>query len=205
VFASADIGGTLTDVVLRWSDGVGSVAKVLSTTGRLEDAILTAIDEAAASRGLDAVVVEQFAHGSTVATNALLEGRGARIGLATTAGFGDVLELARLRRPSLFDLSFVKAPPLVPRDRRLEVGERIDATASCASDLQRARSGPWPHSWWPRTSKRSRSACSTPTSSPPTSGRSLTASPRRSQSSAMPCPSPCRQTSSARLLTVVEI
>jgi N-methylhydantoinase A len=127
VFASADIGGTFTDVVLRWSDGVGSVAKVLSTTGRLEDAILTAIDEAAASRGLDAVVVEQFAHGSTVATNALLEGTGARIGLVTTAGFGDVLELARLRRPSLFDLSFVKAPPLVPRDRRLEVGEWIDA------------------------------------------------------------------------------
>ena len=127
VFASADIGGTFTDVVLRWSDGVGSLAKVLSTGERLEDAILSAIEDAAASRGLDEVVVEQFAHGSTVATSALLEGTGARIGLVTTAGFADVLELARLRRPSLFDLDFIKAAPLVPRDRRREVVERVDA------------------------------------------------------------------------------
>lgn len=127
VFASADIGGTFTDVVLRWSDGRGSVVKVPSTGSRLEGAILSAIEDAAARRGLTEVAVEQFAHGSTVATNALLEGNGARTALVTTAGFADVLELARLRRPSLFDIAFVKPEPLVPRDRRFEVDERVDA------------------------------------------------------------------------------
>src|SRR5690606_2760390 len=77
----------------------------------------------------------RITHGTTVATNAILEGRGARTALITTKGFRDVLELARLRRPSLFDADYLKPRPLVPRDLRFEVDERIDSSGQILRPL----------------------------------------------------------------------
>lgn len=120
---AADVGGTFTDVVVEFSDGTVGSVKLPSTPPDYERAIL----DAAASLVTGDVPVTRLAHGTTVATNALLEGAGARTALVTTQGFRDVLELARLRRPSLFDLRFVKPEPLVPRHLRFEVNERTSA------------------------------------------------------------------------------
>lgn len=119
---AVDVGGTFTDVLARFSDGITRSIKLPSTPPDFEVAIVNA----AAEFGGDSAI-PRLAHGTTVATNALLEGAGARIALVTTAGFRDVLELARLRRPSLFDIGFSKPEPLVPRDRRLEITERTSA------------------------------------------------------------------------------
>ena len=76
--------------------------------------------------GIDAAALAEFAHGTTVATNSILEKKGARVGLLTTTGFRDVLEIGRLRRPTLFDITWEKPQVLVRRQLRLEVDERID-------------------------------------------------------------------------------
>src|SRR5207237_9148054 len=78
-----------------------------------------------AETGVSPAAVVEVIHGTTVATNAILEGRGARTALITTEGFRDVLELRRIRVPKLYDLFWEKPPPLVPRRRRFEVAERI--------------------------------------------------------------------------------
>lgn len=122
---AADVGGTFTDVIARRADGVITSVKLPSTPAAYEQAILAAASELGQGRS-----IQRLAHGTTVATNALLERRGARTALITTDGFRDVLELARLRRPSLFDLKFVKPEPLVPRDRRIEIQERTAADGS---------------------------------------------------------------------------
>ena len=122
---AADVGGTFTDVIVAFSDGTTDALKLPSTPPAYEEAIL------AAARDLGGTAqIRRLAHGTTVATNVLLEGRGARTALITTAGFGDVLELARLRRPSLFDIRYVKPVPLVPRHLRFEIAERIAADGS---------------------------------------------------------------------------
>ncbi|WP_344426025.1 hydantoinase B/oxoprolinase family protein [Pseudonocardia ailaonensis] len=121
-----DIGGTFTDVVALTADGEVEVLKVPSTPPRYEDAILGAVgrlDEA----GLAPERMGALAHGTTVATNAVLERRGARVLLVTTEGFRDVLELGQMRRPVLVDPQWHKPAPLVPRRDRIEVTERVDA------------------------------------------------------------------------------
>lgn len=123
---AADVGGTFTDVIVRRADGTTAARKIPSTRPAYDEAILLAALELA-----DGATIRRLAHGTTVATNALLERKGARTALVTTEGFRDVLELARLRRPSLFDITFVKPPPLVPRERRLEVRERTAADGAC--------------------------------------------------------------------------
>jgi len=115
-----DTGGTFTDFVLL-ADGQIRVHKVLSTPARPADAILQGLADLGIDRAIDVMV-----HGSTVATNAVLEHKGARTGLITTAGFRDVLEIGRQNRPKLYDLRQQKPPALVPRDLRLEVTERLD-------------------------------------------------------------------------------
>ena len=110
----ADTGGTFTDVV--FDDG--RVAKLLSTPTDPSRAVAAALETRPAL----------LAHGTTVATNALLERRGASVTLITNAGFADVIEIARQDRPSLYDISVVRPEPLVPRSRRLEVRCRLDAT-----------------------------------------------------------------------------
>ena len=112
-----DTGGTFTDLV---ADD-GRVVKVPSTPDDPTHALRAALDGAGARTS-----VELLAHGTTVATNALLQGRGGRVALVTTSGFADVIEIARQVRPSLYDPMADRPPPLVARDLRVEVGGRLD-------------------------------------------------------------------------------
>jgi N-methylhydantoinase A len=115
-----DVGGTFTDLVaLR--DGRIVTAKVPSTPQDQSAGALAAFD----ASGLDAAEIAVFAHGMTVATNALLERRGGRTALVTTEGFRDVVEIGRQNRPALYDLARDRPPPLVPRKWRFTVRERI--------------------------------------------------------------------------------
>ncbi|WCB91494.1 Acetophenone carboxylase gamma subunit [Baekduia alba] len=123
-----DIGGTFTDVVLLGPDESVTPLKVLSTPPNFGDGVIAAIEVALERAGADAGQVAAVLHGTTVATNAILESRGAVTALITTRGFRDVLELGRLRRPKLYDIDWEKPRPLVPRERRLELDQRILAT-----------------------------------------------------------------------------
>jgi N-methylhydantoinase A len=116
-----DVGGTFTDLVAL-VDGELTVAKVPSTPADQSVGVMSALDEV----GVDAARVQAFAHGTTVATNALLERSGGRTALLTTEGFRDVVEIARQTRPSLYDLTKLPPPPLVPRELRFVVRERVD-------------------------------------------------------------------------------
>jgi N-methylhydantoinase A len=115
-----DVGGTFTDLVAL-SEGTLITAKVPSTPRDQSDGVMAAIETSEVEP--DAVLA--LAHGMTVATNALLERRGARTALVTTEGFRDVLEIARQNRPALYDLTHDRPPPLVPRDLRFTVRERM--------------------------------------------------------------------------------
>src|SRR5919197_1433552 len=106
-----DVGGTFTDLVAL-VDGRVATAKVPSTPRDQAEGVMRAL----AAAGLDAARVGAFAHGTTVATNALLERRGARTALVTTTGFRDVLEIRRLRIPHMYDPFWRKPDPLVPRE-----------------------------------------------------------------------------------------
>jgi len=119
-----DIGGTFTDLILGGPDGTARSRKLLSSPGNYADAVVTGIAELLAESGVKPDGVSEAVHGTTVATNAILERRGASVGLITTEGFRDVLEIGRLRMPGLFNLDFVRPAPLVPRRRRMEVRER---------------------------------------------------------------------------------
>jgi N-methylhydantoinase A len=114
-----DVGGTFTDLVAL-VDGQLITAKVPSTREQSDGVI-----ESVVAAELDASGVEAFAHGSTVATNSLLERKGARTALVTTEGFRDVIEIGRQNRPSLYDLTKDRPPALVPRDLRFTVTERM--------------------------------------------------------------------------------
>jgi N-methylhydantoinase A len=114
-----DVGGTFTDLVAIAADGTVSVRKVLTTPADQSEAV------AAALVGFDAANVERIVHGTTVATNALLERKGARVALCTTRGFADVIALRRQDRASLYDLSAHHPAPLVPREAVVEVHERV--------------------------------------------------------------------------------
>src|SRR6476660_433554 len=109
-----DVGGTFTDAVMVTGDGQIRVAKAMTAAN---------------------------VHGNTVATNAILERKGADVGLITTEGFRDVLEFQRQERRNIWDLFAEKPEPLVPRRRRFEVLERMMATGTprLALDLQSAR------------------------------------------------------------------
>jgi N-methylhydantoinase A len=121
-----DIGGTFTDLVVLDETGRVRRSKVLSTPHDYSQGIALGLEAAAAQAGLDVSCIAQIMHGTTVATNALLEGKGAKVALVTTDGFRDVLEIRRLRMPVLYDIRFRKPTPLVPRQWRFEVPERID-------------------------------------------------------------------------------
>src|SRR5271155_2667368 len=119
-----DVGGTFTDAVLVSADGAVSSAKVPTTPSDQGLGVLAAVREVLARAGASASDVERFAHGMTVATNALLEGRAARTALLATAGFTDVIELARQNRPQLYRLCVEAPAPLVPAELRFAVAER---------------------------------------------------------------------------------
>ena len=121
-----DIGGTFTDIVYYipqlTTDSVGQliVHKVPSTPKNPAQGLLAGMQDIDVAR--ECVIV----HGSTVATNALLERKGAFAALIITEGFADVLEIGRQDRPALYDIMQIRPPALIPRERRLELPERLD-------------------------------------------------------------------------------
>ena len=119
-----DIGGTFTDVVLLAADGTLQTKKVLSTPDDYARGVVQGILELLREAGAAPASVTKVVHATTVASNVVLEGKGSRCALLTTAGFRDVLELRRLRIPVMYELQYEQPPPLVPRRLRYEIPER---------------------------------------------------------------------------------
>lgn len=132
LFVGVDTGGTFTDFVLL-QEGSIRIHKVLSTPHDPAQAILQGLRDLGITEDLTALV-----HGSTVATNAVLEQKGVRTGLITTAGFRDVLEIGRQTRPKLYDLKVLQIAPLVPRSLRTEVVERLNERGEVLTPLDLA-------------------------------------------------------------------
>ena len=130
-----DTGGTFTDVCLVAEDGSLAIFKLSSTGHDPSEAIAAGLAAILEQEGSDATSVGYLGHGTTVATNALLEHRGALTGVLTTAGFRDLLELGRQMRPDLYDLQVDKPVPLVRRAHRFEVAERVAATGEVLHPL----------------------------------------------------------------------
>jgi N-methylhydantoinase A len=124
-----DIGGTFTDIVALDREGRLAVAKVPTTPKDLLDGIGAAVERVLGLAGASPGDVERFIHGTTVATNAVLEQKGAVTAVLTTAGFEDVLELGRMKRSRMYDLDMEPETPtfLAPRRRRIGIRERLDA------------------------------------------------------------------------------
>lgn len=132
VRVGVEVGGTFTDLILIDDAGaVAATAKVLSTPGDPAGGVLDAL------RGLDALQLDNLplVHGSTVATNAVLERTGARVGLLVTAGFRDLLELQRQDRETIYDIHYQKPRPLVQADLTGEILERLDAQGEVVIEL----------------------------------------------------------------------
>ena len=123
----ADVGGTFTDVVIELADGSFESTKVLTTHGGPEVAILDGIERIASLHDVDMADVEQIIHGTTLATNALIERRGAKTALVTTEGFRDVIETRTEGRFEQYDLNIVLPTPLIERKDRFTVPERLNA------------------------------------------------------------------------------
>jgi len=132
-----DVGGTFTDAVMITGDGEIRVAKAVTTANQSISAV-----DSVAKLGKKFEDVSAIVHGTTVATNAILERKGAEVGLLTTDGFRDVLEFQRQERRNIWDLFAVKPEPLVPRRRRLGVPERMMASGKARQslDMEAARS-----------------------------------------------------------------
>src|SRR5919199_364170 len=129
-----DVGGTFTDIVLRGDDGTIHTKKISSSVENYAQAIVEGLLELFHETGVAAPDIEELRHGTTVASNAILEHKGARTGLITTKGFRDVLEIRTLRMPRLYDIGWTKPPPLVERYLRKVVDERVNA----AGEIERA-------------------------------------------------------------------
>src|SRR5581483_416944 len=120
-----DVGGTFTDAVLVAPDGTVHTAKAPSTPAAEQRAVMRAVAAVLAKAGAQPGAVARIAHGMTVATNALLEGRTARTALVATEGFTDVIELGRQNRPHLYRLCESAPAPLVPGELRFGAPERV--------------------------------------------------------------------------------
>ena len=132
---AADVGGTFTDIALIENNGSVSTKKVLSTPNDYSIAVIDGVTQLMTEMGLTLEDVSELLHGTTVATNAILERQGARTALITTKGMKDVLELRRIRMPRLYDPLYVKPEPLVSRKDRHEVNERIDGKGNVVTPL----------------------------------------------------------------------
>ncbi len=121
-----DIGGTFTDIVFLGDDGQVLARKIASTPNDYSEAVLNGIKNGVAELGITSNLISEVSHGFTVATNAIIEQKGAKTALITTEGFRDILEFRRNRIPRLYDLDYEKPPPLVKRQFRLEVSERLN-------------------------------------------------------------------------------
>lgn len=131
-----DIGGTFTDVVLE-IDAAQFSTKVLTTYAAPEDAIIDGMHQVCEKAGTSPSEISQIIHGTTLATNALIERRGARTALITTQGFRDVIEMRTESRFEQYDLNLKLPEPLLPRHQRYTVEERIDAKGNVLIPLKR--------------------------------------------------------------------
>src|SRR5205085_3055795 len=136
--AGVDIGGTFTDIVLLGDQGERHTKKVSSTVDDYARVITEGLSQLLAEIGGEARGIAELLHGTTVASNAILEHKGAKTGLITTKGFRDVLEIRNLRMPRLYDMSWTKPPPLVKRRLRTEVDERVNAEGGIDRPLDEA-------------------------------------------------------------------
>ena len=132
-----DIGGTFTDVVLE-KDGVPFSTKVLTTYAAPENAIIDGMQQVCAKAGVAPADIDQIIHGTTLATNALIERRGAKTALITTEGFRDVIEMRTESRFEQYDLNLNLPDPLLPRQMRFTVAGRVDAKGQILVDIDRA-------------------------------------------------------------------
>src|ERR1700722_4787153 len=139
---AVDIGGTFTDVVLELPDRAIS-KKLLTTHEHPEAAVIDGTRAILADAGIPAAHLDLVIHGTTLATNALIERKGARTALLTTRGFRDSLEMAYEHRFEQYDLYMERPAPLVGRDLRLEVSERIDAQGAVLLELDEAALLAW--------------------------------------------------------------
>ena len=132
-----DVGGTFTDIVLEHGDTL-TTAKVLTAPDAPDDAVLAGVDDVLARAGVDPGAVGLLIHGTTLATNAIIERKGALTALVTTEGFRDVLDIGYESRYDQYDIMIEKPPPLVPRERRLVVPERVDINGRVLKPLDEA-------------------------------------------------------------------
>lgn len=132
-----DIGGTFTDIVALRDDGELLTRKVPSSSDNYGRAILKGLQDMFGEHRADARSVAEVRHGTTIASNTILEHKGARTGLITTKGFRDVLEIRNLRMPRLYDITWQKPAPLIERYLRLTVDERIDTHGAVLIALDR--------------------------------------------------------------------
>ena len=134
-----DVGGTFTDIVVTGADGRLVTAKAATTPADQSDGVLAGIALAAGKLGLATPALlgatDRIVHGTTVATNALLERKGARVGMLTTAGHRDVIEMREGLKPERYNLRMAPPEPLVPRRLRLSVTERMRADGTVAQAL----------------------------------------------------------------------
>ena len=134
VRAGVDTGGTFTDFVFETASGLG-IFKLASTPGDPSRAITEGLQRIAVETGSSLARIE-VVHGTTVGTNALLQRRGARVALVTTAGFEDVIEIGRQARPELYNLNAIKPSPLVASDLRFGVHERVSPLGEVLESLR---------------------------------------------------------------------
>ena len=134
---AVDIGGTFTDFALEVG-GTRFSRKVLTTPGAPEQGVLTGVGLIMQDAGLAPGDLDVIIHGTTLATNAIIERKGATTALLATRGFRDSIEMAYEHRFEQYDIFMDKPPPLVPRNLRLEVSERIDATGRVIEALDEA-------------------------------------------------------------------
>ena len=131
---AVDIGGTFTDVVLEHRDSVVST-KVLTTHRAPDDAVMTGLHQVLQTAGVQPADLQLALHGTTLATNALIERKGAKTALLTTAGFRDILEMGFEKRFAQYNLDARRPAPLVPRQHRFTVTERISASGKVIEAL----------------------------------------------------------------------
>lgn len=132
---AVDIGGTFTDIALLTDAGLIHQSKVSTTPVDPSLAVIDGVRLLLAELAIAPQAVAEVLHGTTVGSNTILQRKGARTGLITTQGFRDVLEIGRIRMPDMFDLTWDKPKPLVPRRHRLEVVERIAADGAVVQPL----------------------------------------------------------------------
>src|SRR5215475_13891804 len=133
-----DVGGTFTDF-FAFNDATDQIIlhKVPSTPGNPAEAVNSGLRELHSRHGIDLAAVARLSHGTTVATNALIQRRGGKVALVVTEGFRDLIEIGRQIRPHVFSLQADYPTPLVPRELRFEAKERVTADGSAVRVLAR--------------------------------------------------------------------